>query len=71
MRAKRAGIFWGFSRVNGSFWYVYRAKREENFAGFKRLASVHEEGFFFSSRKKNPSLTHGNFKDGYFGVLSI
>ena len=32
--------FCGFSRVNCGFWYVSRAKREENFAGFQGQSEV-------------------------------
>ena len=32
--------FKGFSRVNCGFWYVSRAKREENFAGFQGQSEV-------------------------------
>ena len=33
-------FFWWFSRVNCGFWYVSRAKREENFAGFQGQSEV-------------------------------
>ena len=75
--------FWGFSRVNCGFWYVSRAKREENFAGFQGQSEVFStfsrearENFGVSWRisdrdPRNPPSLRGDLVDKGGGSVSV